>query len=319
MQQQLVALALASLVWALGACGDDDGTEMPEDGGGTDAGQVPELTYEAEPDPAELDSCTTEPPASGEARAKHIACEEELLGGTVAMGRVGPDIVVENAVARFVIRGSDGAASLPGMGAGGVVDAATHGRPDLVKDVLPFTGVSTVDTSEVVVTRAGGDAVTVRAIYEAQVVDLVAGILPSTRAQRIRGAIDYELRADEPVLRVTVRATTLSGVAVESFTGGFGVLVGGAGELLQPMGDGPEALLDGPRSGAVLRMPGTGNLAEIASINLLEGEERTARRGEEVTYELIFAVGDTAADAYAAAHAEDDGLATLTLTGTAHV
>ncbi len=302
------AVALAA------GCGDDDGSG-PDGGGTADAGEPEDLSYTAEPDPAELDECTTTPPPAGQARAKHVSCEDELLGGTVAMGRVGADIVLENRVARFVVRGSGGAASFLGVGTGGLVDAAAHGRPDLIKDVVPFGGFSAAGASEVVVTRAGGESVSARALFEMEVVGLLAAVLPTATPERIHGAIDYELRADEPVLRVTVRATTTPGTTADSFPTGFVMLVGGAADLIHPWGEGAAAVLDGPESATVLRVPGEGTLSEIQSITFLEGGQLVARRGEEVSYELRVAVGETAAEAFAAAYAGEEGLAELELAG----
>ena len=307
------------LAWVLSlgvlfGCGDDggDGTDA-----GSDAADAGDLVFAADPDPAELDTCTTSTPAAGEVRAKHVSCESELLAGTVAMGRVGRDVLIENAVARFVIRGGDGSASLVGVGAGGIVDAAVQGGTDLVKDVLPLSGVSAARATEVVVTQAGGDVARVRVLFEMEVVGLIAAVVPVLEPERVRGAIDYELRADEPLLRVTVRVTTVAGVASDSFSGGFAALVGGEGDLVHPFGTGARLVLEGPESATSLRLVGEGSLTEVASITIFEGQGLRALRGEETAYELLVGVGATAAEAFAATEAGQTGLADLELRGTA--
>jgi hypothetical protein len=159
--------------------------------------------------------------------------------------------------------------------------------------------------------------VRVRALFEMEVVGLIAAVLPVLDADRVRGAIDYELRADEPVLRVTVRATTSPGVAADNFGAGFAVLVGGEAEQQQPLGAGATMVLEGRGSATAVRMPGEGTLTELASISILEGEQLRPRRGEEVSYELLVGVGSTAADAFGAIHEGEDGLARLEVRGTA--
>lgn len=305
------------------ACSDGGSTARGDaggDGGDTD-GAVPDggsldLTFEATADPAERSDCPSGPPAAGEARAKHITCDSELLAGTVAMGRVDDDIVLENSLARFIVRGSGGSASFLGTGAGGLVDAAPQGGVDLIKDVLPLAELSAMQPTDVVVTDAGGARASVRVLFVTQVVGLLQAVVPILQATDVHGAIDYELAADEPVLHVTVHVTTVPGVGRETFTPGFGVLIGGAADMWQPDETGGRMVLEGPESATVLGLPAGGKLGAIQSINLLQWNETLGvARGSEASYALDVAVGATAADAWDAIAGFDPGTVPLTVTG----
>ncbi|MFW6087112.1 MAG: CehA/McbA family metallohydrolase [Myxococcota bacterium] len=304
MWQLAWAVVAGSLLGLAAGCGDDDAS----DGG----------LFPAEADPNERTDCPSGPPEAGEVRAKHITCDSELAGGTVAMGRVGPDVVLENALAKFVVRGSDGAASFLGTGAGGLVDAAPQGGIDLIKDVMPLTGVSSAHATDVVVTSAGGEAASVRVLFEMDVVGLLAAVVPVAQPAAVHGAIDYELGPDERVLDVTVRLTPNEGQESVELAPGFGLLVGGGADLVQPEASGARMVLEGAESATALRMPLPGILSEIQSINLMEADDRiTAVEGEAVDYAFRVGVGDTAAEAWSAATDDDPDLEPLTITGAA--
>jgi hypothetical protein len=298
----------ASVAAMVVSCSDDD-TVVP-DGGLPDAGP-----FAAVPDPAERTDCVSTRPGAGEVLAKHLTCDEELLEGTVAMGRVDRDILIENSVARFVIRGQDGSASFLGTGAGGLVDASTPGGIDVLKDVIPLAGISAIRASDVVVTEAGGDRAVVRALVEMEVVGLIAQVVPIVRAARVFGAVDYELRADESFVRVTAHMTPVEGVATETFGPGFAAFVGGAADLLQPDDSGARMMLEGAESATFVTMLEEGTLSSIASINLLQIPSREVEQGEVVSYGLRVAVAPTAAHAWNAVHADATGLAELTIEG----
>ncbi len=87
---------------------------------------------------AELDAppedCDPRELLTGEVRAKRVACEEELLPG--GEGREG-DWLLENAVARFVVRDSYASLTQIGEPGGTLVDAAVPGGTDLLMELLP--------------------------------------------------------------------------------------------------------------------------------------------------------------------------------------
>ncbi len=94
------------------------------------------------PDPGELPlSCDPRELAAGEVRVKRIACTDELIGGE---GRIG-DWLLENAVARFVVRDTYAALTQLGEDGGTLVDAAPVGGADLLMELAPDGDRSTIE------------------------------------------------------------------------------------------------------------------------------------------------------------------------------
>ncbi len=139
MTARLAGVVSAAL--ALTACGGDD--EPPR-------GPRP-LTE----DPAVLVGCLPGPPAGG-TRAKVVACSEELIGGRLASGRIG-DFLLENERVRVIVRGAGDGYFLHGSSGGGIIDAATSGGEDLVKEVMPVVDLTAAAFDELVITEAGDD------------------------------------------------------------------------------------------------------------------------------------------------------------------
>jgi hypothetical protein len=128
-------VALAAL--ALAACGDDA------------AGPQPLVA-----DPAVTVGCAPGP--VGRARAKLVACSEELIGGRLAAGRIG-DVLLENDRVRVIIRAAGEGHYLHGSRGGGIVDAAVAGGEDLVKEILPIVDLAAGGSDELVIVEAGND------------------------------------------------------------------------------------------------------------------------------------------------------------------
>src|SRR5687767_13599505 len=126
-------LALLALV----ACGGDDGPSGPR----------PLVE-----DPAVVTGCVPGPVVG--TRAKVVACTEELIGGRLASGRIG-DFVIENE--RVIVRGAGEGYYLHGSSGGGIVDAATVGGEDLIKEVTPVVDLTAGAFDELVITEAGDD------------------------------------------------------------------------------------------------------------------------------------------------------------------
>src|SRR4029077_20120767 len=87
------------------------------------------------PDPNVVVGCS--PGLVSGARAKVVACAEELIAGRLAAGRIG-DVVLENERVRVIVRGAGEGYFLQGSSGGGIVDAARVGGEDLVKEILPL-------------------------------------------------------------------------------------------------------------------------------------------------------------------------------------
>ncbi|MCB9594180.1 MAG: PHP domain-containing protein [Sandaracinaceae bacterium] len=300
----LRAAALALCLVACGGEGDPDA--------GRDAAAATDVELTATPDPAELTECLTAPPPEGVARAKHVTCADELVEGALAMGRVG-DIVIENARARFVVRVGDGAASTIGAPAGGLVDAALRDGPDLLKELFPlFDLVSMGPTAIEVVDAGGDDEARVRVLFSDAPIGLVETVLPDVgRAVRLRGQLDYVLRADEDALRVTISVTTEAGLGRSGAALGVIALLGG-GEHFEPgVGVLDDDHLGGPGGAVIVERP-EGALAvavageevgvtHIETIQMIRGPRATLVQGALTTIEARVAVGETAAAAAAGA------------------
>ncbi len=79
-------------------------------------------------------TCDARPLEAGEVRARRIPCIDELIAG--GEGAVG-DWLLENAQARFVVRGTYAALTQHGRQGGSLVDAARVGQADLLMELLP--------------------------------------------------------------------------------------------------------------------------------------------------------------------------------------
>jgi len=292
---------LLALLFVAFGCGDP-----PPSDAGAETGAVMDVAFEAEPDPAELTECT-EAPSAGQARAKHVTCARELVTGPLAMGMLG-DIVLENAEARFLIRTGDGAASMIGAPRGGVIDAALRDGPDLLKELLPLFDLVSMQPSTIEVVDAGGDGeARVRVLFEDAPIALVSTVIPDIgRAVRLRGQLDYVLRADEPMLRIEMSVTTEAGLArsgaalgLLGLLGGMEVLEPGVGVLDDDLLGGPGNTVIGEREtgaiGIVLDDDASG-VTRLGTIHMIRGARSSLTRGALDHTQARLVLGETAAD-----------------------
>lgn len=221
------ALALA----ALSACTDAAPAPAPP----ADAGpMLPSLTA----DPAEPRACPDAAPSAGSARALHLVCPAQRAAGPLAMGRLG-DVVVENAVARFILRAGDESATTIGAPGGGVVDATVTGStaPDLVKEVLPTLNLYGLAVGPLTVVRAAGREAVVRAAFTPRPLELIQAVIPlALQRPALRGVVEYALSADEPALRVRICAVPEGETGTTTVSAGAVAILGGAGEVVAPGG-----------------------------------------------------------------------------------
>lgn len=313
------------LVFACMACGDDDGgldaAADAFDAGadadvGTDANLPDPPVLEAEPDPDIPTGCMGDAPAAGETRAKLVECAEELTAGSVATGRNG-DIVMDNAVARFIIRASsDEASTLIGGFSGAVIDAARQGGRDLLKEVFSGYDLSVARPTAIVITEAGGtEAARVRVLFELNENLLIAGAIgiPS-RVPDAFGAIDYELRPDEGVLRIRFQLSPKAGLARVAGRPSIFCLTGGGMELIQPGGRsvlgeddnlgqdvGSWMLGEAEQDAFAVHLLGEGgSVVNANTIQIVQRSERlVVQAGELGTSETLLGVGASAAEAHA--------------------
>ncbi len=156
------------------------------------------------------------PPAAGTAIAGTIVDEASLFGGVAAEGRVG-DVLIANAVARFVVQGvREGSYYIPE--GGGVIDADVQrpaGAPgrDVVDEWMPILGVGRVvepSLVEIVADGLDGGPAVVRVYGEEVALGLVEGALEApgfVPAVGVDVVTTYTLAPDVPLLKVETTVT----------------------------------------------------------------------------------------------------------------
>jgi len=299
--------ALLGLV-ALACC--TDAADAPP------APQLPALTA----DPAEPRACVGAPPAAGAARASHVVCAEQLARGPLAMGRVG-DVLVENAVARFILRSGDESATTIGAPGGGVIDAtASRDAPDFVKEVLPTLNLYGLAVGALIVVKASGAEAVVRAAFTPRPLDLIQSVLPlPSQRPAVRGVVEYALRADEPVLRVRVCALPSGDAGTLTARPGLVAILGGRAEALAVGGAGVlqgdmafatsrTLLAESPETGFGAALDDAASVLHAGTVTLLDGTARTTFAADAVRcVEMRVAVARTAAGAFEALRAGANG------------
>ncbi|TNF35812.1 MAG: hypothetical protein EP329_05855 [Deltaproteobacteria bacterium] len=296
----LQRLAL-SLVLLLAACGSDPTVEQ------TDTALPVDTASEDVADVDETDTAT--PPSTVYARLAET--EGDLVGGPVPFGQVGHAFVLGNSRVRFMLqdKGVSTVFNLYGGSLLGADLARAEGDEDasVLRELFPVVDFRIVDPDSVTVIADGsdGEAAIVRvsgALKASKIIDIldmIAGTAPVTVAT------DYEVRPDEPFLRMrtTIANPTdelvqvggvgdfmISGKDVTLFAPGVGFGIdGGVGgvDYLASRGDrvsyGYTVL-----SGAGLTAPVAEN---SGTFGLLEASLVVPARGE-VHVDRLFVVGD---------------------------
>lgn len=331
---------MGMLVAVAAGCGDDGSVDGSEDASvSPDAAELPDPpTFEVTPDPDVPTGCLATPPAAGEVRAKVIDCEDELIEGSLAMGRVG-DIVLANDRFSVIVRTGEESATLIGAHAGGIVDGARHGEPDLLKEVFMALDLATARPSAIVITEGGASGVArVEVPFELRRLELIAATLGGIgRTPPGFGVLAYELRPDEDVLRIEMRVAATEGEARLVGRPAMVVTVGGAGEVQMPgvgvldddrlSGNAADAagfggvVVESPRTafGARLYAEDIG-VSRILTILLFQsGERLVVPAGEIGTHAGALSFAPDAASAHALLVTDDEPLQSVQVEGPARV
>lgn len=267
---RLLALAGAMAV-ATAACGGGDGPS----GGPTELVE----------DSAVLTACTPELPGAGQARAKRVACADELPTGMLVAGRIG-DILLENERVKVVIRGFGEGYTFPGTHAGGIIDAALHGSDDLVRELFTFVEFNAIAAEQIVITEAGDDGVpSVVVRGPGAPVPLLAAAL-NTPAFPSLIETTYRLAPGETSVTVSTKLYALEGNDARP-TGQVGDIFffGGAAETWMP-GTGA---VSGAAAGEAIASRGTTSSygfsypASVNAVQLLNVQNLTAALGPQRT------------------------------------
>ncbi|MEY3011852.1 MAG: hypothetical protein RIT45_587 [Pseudomonadota bacterium] len=235
----LPLLAAAALLGAVGcggkstpaaSAGADTGS-----GGGSDDVAVGDLG--AVGDAA---GATCPPPAApmGTARARVLGCSADLPSGPLVAARVG-DVVLENAVARFVLRSGPAGEAIVGLRGGNVVDAVRLGADgtqlghDSLREWVPIVAMHLVAPEDLEIVPGGPDAV-VRVRGPLQPFDIVHAYLP-VELPPITVVHEYHLAPDSTVLELRTTVTPDPGVTDTSLVGDV-TFWGGSVGLFRPGG-----------------------------------------------------------------------------------
>lgn len=111
-------------------------------------------------------ACPAPAVASGAVRARTLACVDELPTGEMAAARVG-DFVLENAVARFVVRAGPDGEAIVGLVGGNVIDAVRVGPGgkqlgvDGLREWVPIVAMYLVSPDKIEVASDGSDGTAV--------------------------------------------------------------------------------------------------------------------------------------------------------------
>ncbi len=190
-----------------GATSADAGAEAtaPDDVGRSPLETRPEAPA-TDAEPIE-DSCPPAIPHEGEVRARSLACEEDLPAGRQVAARVG-DLVLENAVARFVVRAEGEGHAIMGLPRGGLIDAVRQpvglglGLDDGLRELMLSAELWLVEPLLVWAEAdgAGGEA---RVVAEGPITSFQTfhDALPLPQPD-IVGRHEYVLRPDSTVLEI---------------------------------------------------------------------------------------------------------------------
>ena len=324
--QGAILLALAAI---LVACGSSGGGETADATGALDVPLAPDLggsgvdatagdaTADVAPDVPMDDVaapvCPPAPPAPGEVRARRIACAEEQLGGSLALGGEG-DILLENARVRVVVRATGEGHGLPGLYAGGVLDAARRGAPaDGLRELQTLISLNALETTSVEIGDDGSASSEAVAVVTGRPLPLpiVARVLPPFP---VEAAIVQEivLRPDEDyvTLRVRVSADEAGGPAQVLLVDLL--FLGGEQPLFRPgtgMGDeesytGPYLATEGRGASSETSYGYVGGatmtMIDLTGSQMIMHPSRVARPGEELVMERYFLIGDGSASSVTA-------------------
>jgi hypothetical protein len=200
-----LACALGGALVLCAACGDSPATAAAElevhDAGVDDLADSPD--GDSLPDAT---SCAPPAPEAGTVRARALACADDLPQGRHIAALPG-DLVLENAIARFVVRAQTEGHALVGLPGGHLVDAVRlEGGVQVGDDALRELAV-TVDfwllAPESTSVAEGGADGTARVRVEGHLAafPLVQSVLPLPEPD-VRVIHEYMLRPDSPVLEI---------------------------------------------------------------------------------------------------------------------
>jgi len=232
------------LAIAMAACSDDDEGKDNADAAATDESTD---TGEGADTPTGADAdgplpCPAPPVAKGKVRARPLACAGELPKGAMAAAQVG-DLVLENSVARFVIRKRAEGEAVVGLVGGNVIDAvrvAPDGKQigvDSLREWVPIVAMYLVKPDKIEVTKDGKDGTAIVRVSGALTPFPTVFAFLSLDPPDATVAHEYRLGPDSTALEIRTIITPTKGkldsplVGDATFWGGqLGIYFPGSGD-----------------------------------------------------------------------------------------
>ncbi|MCB9740384.1 MAG: PHP domain-containing protein [Deltaproteobacteria bacterium] len=249
-------VVVAAALFGLGGCGgsEKDSTGKSTDTSG-DLGSETDASADsgAAPDSAAA-SCPPAPVAAGSARARALACAADLPKGPLVVARV-DDVVLENSLARFVVRAGAEGEAIIGLPGGNVVDAvrvAPDGSQlghDSLREWVPIVGMHVLVPEAIEVVPDPKDAV-VRVRGKLEPFAIVHAYLPLDLPP-VDVVHEYRLAPDVAVLEIRTRVTPHPGKTDASIVGDASFWGGRVG-LFRPRGGDTETGITPKGNAAVL-------------------------------------------------------------------
>lgn len=199
-------------------------------------------------------TCPPPPTASGMARARALGCDADLPTGPLVVARVG-DLVLENRLARFVIRSGATGEAIVGLTGGNVVDAVRLGADgaqlghDSLREWVPIVGMHVLAPDAVEVVEDPSDAV-VRVRGKLEPFQIVHAYLP-LELPPVDVEHEYRLAPDSAVLEIRTRVVPHPGKKDASIVGDASFWGGRVG-LFRPGGGDTETGTTPKENAAVL-------------------------------------------------------------------
>ena len=239
------------------SCSDDESKEAKDTASGL---QDTTSAADAEVDVAAVDAgplpCPAPPVAKGKVRARPLACDGELPLGAMAHARVG-DLVLENSVARFVVRKGPEGEAVVGLVGGNVIDAVRVGPDgkqigvDGLREWVPIVQMYLVKPDKVEVTKDGSDgAAVVRVSGPLTPFPTVFAFLALSEPEA-NVVNEYRLLPDSPALEIRTIITPKKGTLDAPLVGDATFWSGSLG-LYRPGSGDPDSGLDPPAKALVI-------------------------------------------------------------------
>ncbi|MCO4760314.1 MAG: PHP domain-containing protein [Myxococcales bacterium] len=205
---------------------------------------------------ANSDTCPPPPVKAGQVRARKLACKADLPTGIMASARIG-DLVLENSMARFVIRAGAEGEAIIGLVGGNVIDAVALDKDgqqtgtDSLREWVPTVAFHLVQPTKLEIAADGSDgAARVTVAGDLVQFPTIQAFL-SLDKPPVTTAHEYVLRPDSSALEIRTTVTPTDGKDNTALVGDVTLWSGEMG-LYRPGSGGPDSEFDAEGKALVL-------------------------------------------------------------------